>query len=105
QDFSYAIHFKDPAPITEMFIPELRIHPNSILYGGYNSKSRQVQLSMRSGGIGYGNMFVSDVRVSANTMDNNELLVETRADAFYLTDSIYIDDVNLWVSTRNDSLR
>jgi hypothetical protein len=105
QDFSYALHFKNLDPFTQMFFPDLRIHPNSIAYGGFKSKDQTLQLSLRSGGFGYKKLSVVDFGLSVRNVNAHALQVDATAGAFFLTDSVHIDDLKLAVTTQKDSVQ
>lgn len=105
QDFSYALHFKDLAPFTQMFLPDFDIHANSIVYGGFKSKDQTLQLSLRSGGLSYRQMSLVDLALNVRNVDIHSLQVDATAGAFYLTDSVHIDALKVEVSTQKDSVR
>jgi len=92
QDFVFDLTIKNSSPITELFIPDLKIAPNTTLFGGYNSGTGNLFLEGQSSEITYMGRRFNNWNLDFFFRDE-DIDLKTRCDRFYLSDSIYMDSL------------
>lgn len=103
QDFSFTAHLKNMDAITSIFVPDLKVSPGARLQGNYKSTSDRFVLSGMVPGLDIAGVKMSGLNISSNTV-NRTLFFNTTFDTIEPVDSVYLNAVNLNMSTRNDSL-
>jgi hypothetical protein len=103
QEFTYALHLKQTDSLLAMFLPQLAIRPNSIVFGSYDNIEEALKLSARSGGIRYGNLVWRDIRISADTWEK-KVVMDITSNQFKPTETTIMDKLHLRLASRNDSL-
>ncbi len=90
QNFTFSVHLKETAALTDLFVPGLSIHPNSIAYGQYNSEARDIRLNVRSGKVQWKQWELDSWTLRADTR-NDSLTVKTRVAHVRMSDSLQLD--------------
>jgi len=103
QEFTYALHLKKTDSLLAMFLPQLAIRPNSIIFGSYDNIEESLKLSARSGGVKLGNLVWRDIRISADTWDK-KVTMDIQAEQFLPTETTVMDKLHLRLGSKNDSL-
>lgn len=103
QDFTYRIDIKNSQPITELFIQDLEISPNSSFKGHYNSINNTLDLAGE----------IDKFKAFGNTLDkfyikasasNDVLEINTGARKLLLSDSVWVDRFKISADTKKDTL-
>jgi hypothetical protein len=111
QDFIVNLIVKDPKPLTQLFVPDLSIAKNTTLNGTFTSRSRLLNLTLRSKSIRFNNFRINNIECkSASTP--RQLITRLNLDQIILRDStefdstmIAIDRFTITNTLFNDSIR
>jgi hypothetical protein len=103
QDFEFRLQLKNLDPLLLIFMPDLKIPEGGTFVGRFNSANRTATLGGLIRKLQYGKIVFHDFIVDESTADSllNLNLSLSKVD---LTDSLYIKDINISNSLRNDSL-
>lgn len=71
QLFDYNIVIKDVSALTELFLPELKVHSTTSIYGSYNSTSRTILLNGKSDFIEYNSVKFKDWYIRGQNRENS----------------------------------
>ncbi len=74
QDFYIRTNIIDASTICALFLPELKIANNTTLNGIFTSKSHQLNLTLRSPYIKYGNIAIDNVELRNSNGENSSML-------------------------------
>ncbi|MDP1621122.1 MAG: translocation/assembly module TamB domain-containing protein [Bacteroidales bacterium] len=110
QKMNYEVRFKESDEVTNMFLPFLRISPNSIISGFYNEDKGTIVMTGKSPALYFNNIELTDWYIDAeNRYDNLEVL--TGAAVVYLKkgskkdpQEVKIDSFQLVSNIRQDSI-
>ena len=110
QNVSYRIKFKQSDEVTRMFLPFLRISPNSEIFGSYNDADGMLVIKGKSDSVFINNFEVENWYLDAETKRSN-LSISTGASSIYLIKAtkkdsleVRLDSVLLISDIRNDSI-
>jgi len=103
QDFTFDVEFKNAAPLTELFLPQLRIAKGTRITGGFNSKINNLFFDASSDEISYSGIRFTKTKAELIGLDN-DLLLTTFTEQIFITDSLSIDSVRSSVKAGGDSL-
>ena len=93
QDFIIDLNIKNPKPITKLLMPSLTIAKNTTLNGTFTTKSRSMNLTLRS------------KNVKVNNIKINNIECKTRSNRLFSSLRLNVDQVILRDSTETDSTR
>lgn len=97
QDFEYEITIKKFRPITDIFIPALRVDSGTTIQGSFNNVQNVNTLQLNSPGISYGDYKLKKLILTAGgNLEGVSISVNSRA--FYLSDHISLSDYHLSAS-------
>ncbi len=94
QDFIFGIDLKNTAPVTDLFLPDLTVAPNSRISGSLNSQMTQIQLQIQSDHVSFKTIHLDDFYVKAGTSARN-LEWEIGAERMYTGKSAPADSGSL----------
>jgi hypothetical protein len=103
QNFYFYIVLAHPELITEIFVPDLTISDRSTIEGRFGSKDNYLSIEVNADKIKYKKMTISEFYFFARNKAN-KLRIQSDAQAFYLSDSTKIDNVNIAATANHDSL-
>ena len=111
QDFIVNLNVKDPKPLTQLFVPNLSIAKNTSLKGTFTSRSRSLNLTLRSKSIRFNDFKINNIEcksissprrlVTRLSLDQIVLRDSTRYDSTQIT----IDNFTITNTLFNDSIR
>ncbi len=93
-DFQFAIHIKNTGILTEIFIPELDIEPNTLINGKYISSTHELDIDLKSPGFEYQKNQVASIDLQYNGADDESVLGFTIA-GIELASGFQIDSLTL----------
>ena len=111
QDFIVSLNLKEPKPLTKLLMPSLSIAKNTTLSGTFTSRSRSLNLSLRSKYIKYNNVRIdyihcrsfSSPRRSYTRLNIDEIMLR---DSTELDPSVIgLDGFNITAILENDSIK
>jgi hypothetical protein len=103
ENFEYTILFKKTDVLTRMFLPQLKIAPNTLLQGRFNSTKEEFTLTGNSDKLSFNDVIVKKWTVDASTSENN-LEFNMGSERLLLTDSMGLTDFAIQTITRSDSV-
>src|SRR5690606_4364624 len=103
QAFHVDLTLKDFTPISPFVAPNLGISNGAILSGYFSSAAGIANFNALIPAVHYGNIRIDQLIVDETT-NNEALRLLVTADRMSLTDSLYIDNVNITNTLANDSL-
>lgn len=102
QNFEFDLDFKNTTDVTRLFLPFLTISPETAMHGKFNSDNNDFTFAASSSRITcYGYVF-SDW--SVNSSANGDLKFDMKTKRLYLSDSVWMNDFNLFTKTHADSV-
>ena len=111
QDFIVNLNVKDPKPLTELFIPNLSIAKNTTLKGTYTSRSRSLNLTLRSKSVRFNNFKINNIECKS-VSSPRRMVTRLNLDQIVLRDAtehdstmIAIDNFTITNTLFNDSIR
>lgn len=105
QQFVYNISFINPNSIFKVFLPDLQMSSGNELTGIFHSPTNTVSLTSNTiGWIRYKNIKMKNWNILVNNKNQN-LEFTSNASAFYMGDSLKIDNVILNANAKNDTLK
>ncbi|MES2592056.1 MAG: translocation/assembly module TamB domain-containing protein [Bacteroidota bacterium] len=102
QSFEYSLLFKKTDAVTRLFIPQLKIAPQTLIEGNFNSSANELNLIGNSTKLSYGNFSIKNWNINAGT--NNDLQINIDCERLYLADSTWLDNLNVSTTTHSDSV-
>ncbi|MEP7168342.1 MAG: translocation/assembly module TamB domain-containing protein, partial [Bacteroidota bacterium] len=102
QNFTYNLKLKNAAPIFDLFLPSLKISPNTTLSGNFNSLANDFKLRLNADRIDFGDFKFNDVQVTGKT-NANKFDVNLNVNELTFHDSITVRDLLMAGETRKDS--
>lgn len=103
QDFHVDLTLKDFTPIAPFVEPALAIGKGASLTGYFSSAAGAANFNLLVPTLHYGNLRIEQL-IADETTNNEALRLLVTADRVSLTDSLYIDNVNMTNTLTNDSL-
>ena len=110
QDFMVNLNIKDPKPLTRMFIPNLTIADNTYLNGTFTSRSKMLNLTMRSQFLKYNSIKINNIECRSQSSPRRSI-TRLNLDNIILRDSteanpsaIGLDNFSIVANLRNDSI-
>lgn len=103
QVFSIDLNLKKFAPVAVFVVPELTLAEGTSLRGYFSTETETANFNLLVPKIQYGNLNVDRLIVDEAANGHSLRLLAT-ADRISLTDSLYIDNVNIANTVINDSL-
>ena len=103
ENFTYKIDFKETKNLTKIFVPALHIAPNTSLNGFYNSIASSLVIMGHSPSIRYQGYEVKNWYIKGKT-ENSVIIMNSGCERFALTDSTWLDNLDLNTTSRNDSI-
>jgi hypothetical protein len=103
QELIFDIRLKDTRALSQLFIPELSVSPGTQITGGYNSQIENIFVDGNSEEI----IYLGRKLINWNFdfyARQKELYLKTMSEKLMLTDSLYIDSLQLVCAAYNDSL-
>lgn len=102
QNFEFDLAFKNTSDVTRLFLPYLTIAPKTAIHGRFDSSKNDFTFAASSSRITlYGYVF-SDWTVNSSANGDLKFDMETRR--LYLSDSLFLNDFNLFTKTHSDSV-
>jgi len=71
QDFSYNINIINFLPVTEMFIPDLKVDSNTLIQGSFNNRKKELALRLQGRKISYQSTKLSGYQLDLNSNGKN----------------------------------
>lgn len=103
ENFSYKIDLKNTEQLTQLFMADLKIADKTNFSGFYNSNSSALVLMGKSSSIQYKKTKVKNFTVKGKT-ENNVIKFNASCDRLFVSDSTWLDSVNINTSSQNDSV-
>ncbi|MFZ4520355.1 MAG: translocation/assembly module TamB domain-containing protein [Bacteroidales bacterium] len=111
QTMNYELRFKESFPVTNVFLPVLKIAPNSLLHGSYNEEKGTIVMKGSSPALFINNIELTNWYLDAETK-LDDLSIRTGSDKVYLkraskADSleVKVDSFQLVSNIRHDSIQ
>lgn len=102
QNFEFDLNFKNTSDVTRLFLPYLTIAPKTAVHGRFDSFKNDFTFSASSSRITlYGYVF-SDW--SVNSAANGDLKFDMKTKRLYLSDSLWMNDFDVFTKTHSDSM-
>lgn len=103
QAFQFSLQTKNLDPVTELFLPELKIKSGGLFRGEFNSFTRSLSLSGNLANVQYKNINSTNVIIDEeSTLDRLDISIS--CDKMYYNDSLLIVNAQVSNTLRNDSL-
>lgn len=103
QDFIFDVELKNTKPLSELFLPPLKVAKGTRITGGFNSKINNLFLDANSDEIIYSGIRFTNTTAELIARDNDFVLT-TFTERLFITDSLTIDSINSSVTAGGDSL-
>ncbi|MEW6469963.1 MAG: translocation/assembly module TamB domain-containing protein [Bacteroidota bacterium] len=103
QKFTYSVLLKDTRGITKIFLPDIRISPNTALKGNYDSKLNDFTLKGNSDSVGVGGTELKSLVLDGATR-NSRFEFQANCLRYILSDTIWMDNVLLESRTQKDTI-
>jgi hypothetical protein len=103
QDFIFDVEFRNATPVTELFLPQLKIAKGTRITGGFNSKINNLFLDASSDEISYSGIRFAKIKAELIGKDN-DLLLTTFTEQIFITESLSVDSLHSSVTAGGDSL-
>jgi hypothetical protein len=103
QDFTFDIRLKNTDLITERFLPEWSIAPNTTIQGSFNSSDNAIALNFASPLLRFKNYRLYDERLTVRT-NRESVSLQSYATQLYYTDSNYVAAINLNADGKNNDI-
>lgn len=103
QSFAFNIELTYVNPITEVFIPQLNIAKDTKLNGVYKTQSSELDIIMTSGSIAYNKLRLENWNFNMYS-DENEITLNSIANKFYVSDSMYFTNTRIASEAYKDSV-
>lgn len=103
QDFNFTADIKNTDALTAIFLPDLKVTPGSKFHGDYKSTSDQLTLIGNVPMVEYSGVKMKEVDINSNTKGRT-LYFNSTFERVEPIDSLYLDNVTVNMSTRNDSI-
>lgn len=111
QDFVINLNINDPKPITNMFMPNINIAKNTSLSGTFTSRSRLLNLTLRSKYVNINNIKIKNIECK-NFSSPRRSITRLNVDKIILRDTtdsnpnaISLDAFSILASLQNDSIK
>ena len=103
QDFRFTATIKNTAPLTDVFLPILSVDSGGTLQGSYQSASDNIVLTGTIPSVKLSRIPMNGINITADSR-GNRLNLNVTLDRMEPTDSLFLDNVFVNTSTRNDSV-
>ena len=103
QILSVDISLKNTLPVTELFLPQLKISPNTLITATYNSINGIFTLNGASNAIIYSGYELDNFFIKGMT-GKKSILLQTGCERLWVSDSLGIDDFAINAKVYNDSI-
>lgn len=103
QAFDFYLNFKNANEVIKIFLPQLKVAPNTEFNGSFNSSNSKLLLTGVSPEIKFNKLAVKDFEINATT-DKNFITSDANCYKLYLSDSLWINDVQLSSQIKHDSI-
>jgi len=111
QDFIVDLNLKDPKPLTQLLMPSLTLANNTTLNGTFTTKSKLLNMTLRSKSIQINNIKINNLECKnrssqrRSTLNVNVGQVILRENTERDSSAISLDALNLMASMQNDSIK
>ena len=102
QNFEFDLNFKNTHDVTQLFLPHVTISPKSAIHGRFDSFKNDFTFAASSSRITFYGYVFSDW--SVNSSANGDLKFDMKTKRLYLSDSLWLNDLNLFTKTHSDSI-
>lgn len=103
QDFAFNLTLKNPDSLIAIFKPELKIPDQGTFIGQFNSTDKTASLNVYVKTIQWGKTVFHDFIIDEGTSNNN-LSLNISLSKINITDSLFIKNITLINTVKNDSL-
>jgi len=103
QAFDFSLYFRNANEATKIFLPQLKVAPNTIFNGSFNSYDSKLLLTGVSPEIRLDKFAVKDFEINTST-DKNFITSDANCYKLFLSDSLWINDVQLSSQIKHDSI-
>jgi len=103
QKFDFTINIKNANELTKIFIPQLQVAPYTSFNGSFNSNDSKLWLTGTSPHIKFNKMTLKDFEINAAS-DTRTITADMNCYKFFITDSLWINDVQLSTQLHSDSV-
>jgi len=103
QDFIFEVNLKNTKDISELFVPQLLVSPNTVFTGGFNTRINNLFLDGHSPQIIYNGNEIKNWDFDFY-IHENEIRLTTGCERLVLTDTLGLDSINIYCAARNDSI-
>ncbi|SKB77427.1 Family of unknown function [Parapedobacter luteus] len=103
QAFDFNVTLKDVAPVAALFVPKLTLSDEVSMTARFSTTDTSTYVNLLIPQLSYGNISLKRLIIDESTREGMLRLLVT-ADRLSLTDSLYVDNVNLANVIANDSL-
>jgi hypothetical protein len=103
QDFIFEVTLKNTKAISELFVPQLLVAPNTVFTGGLNSNINSLFVDGRSQKIIFEGNEIRNWDFDFY-FHENEIRLNTGCERLVFSDTLGIDSVNFLAAARNDSI-
>ena len=103
EDFSFFVDVKDLTIITELFVKDLQVAPNTQLNGSYQTGMQDLNLFINSKWLKYKDYQLIDAHMEIDKFSSMyEFTI--KSDRLYINDSVYLDDFSLITGLFEDNI-
>ncbi|HET6227119.1 MAG TPA: translocation/assembly module TamB domain-containing protein [Bacteroidia bacterium] len=102
QNFEYDLAFKNTSDVTSLFVPQLTVAPRTSVHGRFNSTENTFTFSANSPRLTFMGYVFSDWTV--NSSAGKDLKFDMLTKRVYISDSVWMNDFNLFSQTYSDSV-
>jgi hypothetical protein len=103
QSFTFNVLLKQTNELTDLLIPKLKISPNALIYGSYDSKQSYFDLNGDADFISYNNQYFDKWYLEGKT-DNRILYLKTGCKRLNFANNLGIDNFNIHSLMQRDSV-
>lgn len=103
QDFTFDVSLKNTTLITENFLPELYVDPNSVLKGKINSSLQTFTMDFHSPEIRYRNFKYDSLEISA-VANRINMILDINSSRFFLSSKTFIPSFRFHALAQNNRL-
>jgi len=103
QDFIFDVELKNSKKLTELFFPQVSISAGTKITGGFNSQIENLFFDASGGEITLYGKKITNWDAEFHIMQD-KILLDSKADHVFLTDSLQVDSFNVLVTAARDTI-
>jgi hypothetical protein len=104
QVFTFEAELKETSPLTDLFVSKLKIKPETIIKGNYNSAVNDFELQLSSPGVTYDKLSANEIKLNAAT-GAGKINAAFTANKFFTGDEVLFDNLQISSSSQSNGVR